>query len=305
MQKEQEKVNWTLHNKSCLDICSDYPDNYFKVCITSPPYKSKDGYSDELMSGLASKLLRVIKSKGLTFINFGSLAESWQRPFDVARIFKEAGFLDVTTLIWIKSLVFPALQDLPGSLGKDVQDIVDFCKTELLDAEDVDRSDIKRLKKHIITLEKLLSPRQVGHYTPIGDKRRMNNLFEYIFVFAKDELPELDRLSLPNGVPYADLSNLTRGTRGKNGNRHCSGNLWPIFYSTTGKTVKKEHIYSFPEEIVERCLALSGAKPGDIVLDPFCGGGTVLKVSKQLGLSSSGYELNPQIAEQTIKRLNT
>lgn len=124
---------------------------------------------------------------------------------------------------------------------------------------------------------------QRGHYQPLNSEKYLNYCWEYIFTYFKLEETPIDRLSL--GVPYADKSNLKRGTRGKNGDLHCGGDLWFVPYKTTGKTRKKKHRHEFPEPLVERCLKVAGLKPGATVLEPFCGGGTTAAVSKRLGFN--------------------
>lgn len=52
------------------------------------------------------------------------------------------------------------------------------------------------------------------------------------------------------------------------------------------------HFATFPRALVEPCI-LAGSRPGDTVLDPFCGTGTVLEVALQNGRSAIGIELNP------------
>jgi site-specific DNA-methyltransferase (cytosine-N4-specific) len=47
----------------------------------------------------------------------------------------------------------------------------------------------------------------------------------------------------------------------------------------------------FPHELVERCLAPSGTQPGDVVLDPFAGVGTVGEVAEKFGAKFIGYDL--------------
>lgn len=56
------------------------------------------------------------------------------------------------------------------------------------------------------------------------------------------------------------------------------------------------HFATFPEEMVARCI-LAGTRPGDVVLDPFMGSGTVAKVATDLGRQFIGCELNPEYVD--------
>jgi len=133
---------------------------------------------------------------------------------------------------------------------------------------------------------------QKGHFQPINSTRLLNYCWEPIFTLYKPPEPTFDRLSV--GVPYADKSNLKRGTRGKNGDLHCAGDVWFIPYKTTGKNKKKQHRHEYPEELVERCLKVSGVGADATVLDPFCGSGTVAVVAKKLGMNAIVIDRDPE-----------
>ena len=62
------------------------------------------------------------------------------------------------------------------------------------------------------------------------------------------------------------------------------------------------HCAPYPEELVERCLGCV-AKPGGIVLDPFAGSGTTLKVALSMGMNAIGIDLNPEYVEIAERRL--
>ena len=63
------------------------------------------------------------------------------------------------------------------------------------------------------------------------------------------------------------------------------------------------HFAVMPEKLVEPCI-LAGSRPGDTVLDPFVGSGTVGAVSVKHGRNFIGIDLNDdylKIAEKRIK----
>lgn len=82
-------------------------------------------------------------------------------------------------------------------------------------------------------------------------------------------------------------------------------NVWSI----TSRPYKGAHFATFPPELAARCVK-AGSRPGDIVIDPFFGAGTVGLVGSQLGRSVIGIELNAEyaalaeqrIADDTIRR---
>ena len=65
------------------------------------------------------------------------------------------------------------------------------------------------------------------------------------------------------------------------------GDVWSF---NASKNVNIGHYAMFPEALVERML-LCSTRPGDVILDPFCGSGTTLKVSDQLNRKGVGIDL--------------
>lgn len=63
------------------------------------------------------------------------------------------------------------------------------------------------------------------------------------------------------------------------------------------------HFATFPEEIPKLCI-LAGSKPGDTVLDPFAGSGTVGQVALELGRRAVLIELSPAYIELASERTN-
>lgn len=62
------------------------------------------------------------------------------------------------------------------------------------------------------------------------------------------------------------------------------------------------HFATFPEKLVEPCI-LAGSKPGDLVLDPFCGSGTTGAVAKRLGRDFVGLDMSAEYLGLAQKRI--
>lgn len=62
------------------------------------------------------------------------------------------------------------------------------------------------------------------------------------------------------------------------------------------------HFAVFPPALVEPCV-LAGSRPGDLVLDPFCGSGTVGAVAQRLGRDFVGVDLNPDYLALAAERV--
>lgn len=65
---------------------------------------------------------------------------------------------------------------------------------------------------------------------------------------------------------------------------------------------KGAHFATFPEELVRPCI-LAGSRPGDTVLDPFCGSGTTGAVAIQESRDFIGIEINPEYSKMSEQRI--
>jgi DNA modification methylase len=63
------------------------------------------------------------------------------------------------------------------------------------------------------------------------------------------------------------------------------------------------HFAVFPKDLPEQCIK-AGSRPGDVVLDPFCGSGTTGVVALQLGRRFVGIELSLTYAEMAERRIH-
>ena len=80
------------------------------------------------------------------------------------------------------------------------------------------------------------------------------------------------------------------------------GNVWEVDRVAFGAIEQTSHIAVFPEEITER-IVRACSEPGDLVLDPFAGSGTVPKVAHSLGRRWLGVEISPVYAAEAAIRV--
>ena len=105
------------------------------------------------------------------------------------------------------------------------------------------------------------------------------NTVEFIGVFVKDGKPlvvdkdrkEKSRLSKSEWVEYTKQ-------------------IWDIPVPNSADLGYEAHSALMPEEIARRCIRLFSFVDG-VVLDPFAGSGTTLKVAQELGRQYVGYEI--------------
>lgn len=89
------------------------------------------------------------------------------------------------------------------------------------------------------------------------------------------------------------------GFRDPNATHRNKRTVWTI----ATQPYAEAHFATFPEEIPKLCI-LAGSKPGDTILDPFAGSGTVGKVALELGRKAVLVELNPAYVEMIQDRIN-
>ena len=107
---------------------------------------------------------------------------------------------------------------------------------------------------------------------------------EYLFLLTKSARYRYDADAIRE--PFADL-----GGRNKR-------SVWSIASSPYSGA----HFATMPPALVEPCIK-AGSSPGDLVLDPFSGAGTVGLVANRLGRSYVGIEINPDYAAMSTDRI--
>ena len=147
-------------------------------------------------------------------------------------------------------------------------------------------------------------------HTPPLTHKRYEQHFEYMFVLVKGKIKTFN----PIMVDKLYTDNRTRkhvrrecdgssdmGFASKNKTK-IKGNVWYIpvgGWHVTKDKIAYKHPAIFPEVLAHDHI-ISWSNEGDVVLDPFAGSGTTLKMAKQLNRKYIGIE----ISEEYIKIIN-
>ena len=125
---------------------------------------------------------------------------------------------------------------------------------------------------------------------------RYTQIFEYMFVFSKGEVPKQLISDKPNKwAGYKDFSGKLKNPVPDFSPRN---NIWK--YTTSFNGVK--HPAPFPEALAKDHV-LSWSRLDEIVYDPFMGSGTTAKAAKELGRNYIGSEISESYVAIALKRL--
>lgn len=135
----------------------------------------------------------------------------------------------------------------------------------------------------------------VWHYTQgMGKKRGFSPRHDDILMFtkSKDFLFNLDDIRVPQKY-YRERNNM----RGAN-----PGDVWEFSHVHYCNENRQNHPTQKPEGLIER-MVLASSDENTVVLDPFLGSGTTLRVCQQLNRAGIGIELNPDYINMSQQRL--
>ncbi|MHA1785615.1 MAG: DNA-methyltransferase [Candidatus Helarchaeota archaeon] len=254
LNKLPEKIeikNQTVFFKSSEEM-NEIQDESIDVIITSPPYNRGKTYSSDSNENYNDSLE---ESKYLSF-----LTKVWKECYRVAKP---------------SAVFFLNIGDSAQDQGKSEKVAISAEKAAWIRIQD------------IIWIKTFLGR---GHYTPSGGKRRLNNIWEHVYLFVKDKKKyKIDPKAI--GIPYADKSNIGRYS---DSDLRDAGNVWLINYDkTTGSTIKKGHDAPFPIGLPFRCIKL--VPNVKTVLDPFGGTCTTLAACLNLNIKGIAFEKYPRI----------
>ncbi|MCK9459687.1 MAG: site-specific DNA-methyltransferase [Proteobacteria bacterium] len=142
-------------------------------------------------------------------------------------------------------------------------------------------------------------------------ERLLDNKFEHILVFTKDNNQDYHfskpriaqkeyRIRKRFGKEYIEYD---RRENKKNKNGRCVGNVIRIpAYRPPPIKQMNYHVAAFPEDLAAFYIQLY-TKENDVVLDPFVGSGTVLKVCRTMNRNGVGYEINTNYEDLIRNRI--
>ena len=245
----------------------EIPDDTVHLAFTSPPYFNiKDYFLDGAQSSQHSEPHPEDSGNVDEYAAYiDALVETWR---ECARVLVPNG----------KLVVNAPLMPLPKSKSKRHN------RTMLNLYADIEHSIVNGdfgmhlMDMYIWNRTNSSKPLMFGSYPYPSNFYAQNNV-EFLGVFVKEGTPqkadpvikEKSRLSQDEWIEY---------TR----------QVWDIGVIYNRDIGYAEHSAIMPEELAKRCIRLF-TYVGDIVLDPFTGSGTTLKVAKELDRNYIGYEI--------------
>lgn len=267
-------TTWHVHHGDSLSVLRTLPSEHFHCVVTSPPYYWLRDYNVEGQIGHEDSVSDYVDV-------MASVMD------EVYRVLRKDGlvFLNLGDTYYsgkgkshgvdpksAKRRFGLRAVDKSGGLGiglrpKSIIGVPWRVAIEMANRKWVLRSAIIWHRKHALTEAVIDRPRRS---------------YENIFMFAKDRNYFFNREALRDVIVEEDV--------------------WTI--SARPKSTNGIDTAPFPDELVERCLALGCPEQGN-VLDPFAGAGTTLSVAIKTGRSATGIDLNARFCEYMLDQLGT
>ncbi|GAB4201069.1 MAG: site-specific DNA-methyltransferase [Bacteroidia bacterium] len=259
---------------------SEIPDNSIHLIVTSPPYfnikdYSKDGYQNKNIDD---------KKQG----QIGDIQEYQKYIDELLLVWKECErVLKPNGKLVINVPLMPMTKkQMNTHYNRHIFDI----------NADIQHSILKNT--HLFLYDVFIWNRtnptkklMFGSY-PYPRNFYAQNTCEFITVYVKDGIPENN---IPDEIKEASKLSEKEWVE-------YTKQIWDIPIPNKQDIAFGKHPAIMPEEIAKRCIRLF-TFVNDIVLDPFAGSGTTLKVAKELNRHFVGYEIMPSYYKLAIKKL--
>jgi len=254
-----EQIKTEIFTGDCLDILKKYPDDFFNLIITSPPYadsrsKTYGGIKPnkyvEWFLTRSKEFLRVLRPDGTFILNIKEKATKGERHTYVIELILE---LRKQGWIWTEEFVWHKKNCFPGKWPNRFRDAWERC--------------LQFNKSHKFKMY------QEEVMVPMGD-------------WAKTRLKKLSDTDL-----IRDESKVNSGF-GKNVSNWLKREMaYPtnVLHFAT-ECYNRNHSAVFPKSLPEWFMKLF-TREHDWVLDPFVGSGTTNEVAQNLNRNSVGIDI--------------
>lgn len=253
--------------KSAEDM-AEVPSGVVQLAVTSPPYFNIKDYSQNGYQDCRHSAREVADIGGIndyeTYLE--SLLKVWR---ECERALKPNGKLCVNVPL------MPMLKsDLRTHYNRHIFDLQSDIQQTILENTSLFLMDI-----YIWNRTNPSKSLMFGSY-PFPGNFYAQNTVEFIAVYVKDGRPKRDV-----SAKIKQASRLSQKEW-----RDFTQQIWDIPIPGKNDLAFGKHPALMPEEIAYRCIRLFSFI-GDLVLDPFAGSGTTLKVAKSLQRKYVGYEV--------------
>jgi len=290
-----------------LEVLKKMESGSVDMCMTSPPYWGLRDYGDpgqlgleptfqeyiDKLVGIFDEVKRVLKDTGTCWVNLGDTYASGGGKA-VEQSSKRQSAIDTGA--------YP--DNCPGAklrstMGKSLIGIPERFVIAMTDAGWIRRNTIIWHKPNCM---------------PSSASDRFTVDFEYLYFFSKSKKywfdQQFDEANTSENVYRNKLRQHKKYNIAYDGyknnfpipradgkrNKRC---VWKI----NTKPYKGAHFAVYPEELI-RTPILAGCPKGGIILDPFMGSGTTLKVARDLDRKGIGIEINQEYIELAKKRID-
>ncbi len=263
------------------DNMEELPDGSINLIVTSPPYfnikdYSKDGHQKNSIADKKEGQIGDIENYK-DFIDM--MLPIWKECF---RVLVPNGKLVINT-----PLMPMIKKDLSTHYNRDIFNINSDIEHSILS----NIPDINLMDLYIWNRTNSTKNLMFGSY-PHPSNFYAQNTSEFICVYVKDGEP----LKVDKSIK--DKSRLTQQQW-----TEYTKQIWNIPVPNKKDFAYGDHSAIMPEEIARRCIRLFSFY-GDIILDPFTGSGTTLKVALEEGRNYVGYELSEEYKTAIEEKIN-
>ena len=307
----------TIYVGDVLDRLRELPDESVQCVVTSPPYWGLRNYGCERQIGLeatpreyVAKMMevfaearRVLRSDGTCWVNMG---DSYARNGGT----QGGGNRELMRIEGVQSRML----SIPQGCGLKEKDLIGMPWRLAFALQE----DGWWLRQDIIWSKPNPMPESVTD--------RCTKAHEYIFLLTKSAKYYYDQDAIRGEGGHGSIHKAGRASgnkkhklvtkyEGSDSEEHrTAAGLMKISEKSYARPNKRSvweiategyaeaHFATFPTKLVEPCI-LAGSKPGDVILDPFCGSGTTGLVAMRYQRDFVGIELNPDYARMAERRI--